>query len=66
MMMPYRRGVALIIVMTVVSGLSILASGLAFRARVRMKTFELNVQNVQVYHLALGGIEKGKGFLFGG
>lgn len=63
LIISHRRGVALIIVMIVVSGLSILAFGLAFRARVRMKTFALNVQNVQAYHLALGGIEKGKVFL---
>lgn len=59
----HRPGIALIIVMIVVSGLSILAFGLAYRAKVRIKTFGLNTQNVKAYHLALGGIEKGKVFL---
>jgi type II secretory pathway component PulK len=63
MIFRHRRGVVLIIVMIVVSGLSILAFGLAFRARVRIKTFGLNIQNVQAYHLAMGGLEKGKVFL---
>ena len=63
MILSRRRGVALIIVMIVASGLSVLAFGLAFRARVRMQMSELNIQNAQAYHLAIGGIEKGKVFL---
>ena len=58
-----RKGVVLIIVLVVVSSLSVLAFGMAFRTRVRMKTANLNVQNTQAYYLALGGIEKGKVYL---
>lgn len=63
MVLVQRKGVVLIIVMIVVSGLSTLAFGLIFRARVRIKRSALNIQNAQAYYLAIGGIEKGKDFL---
>ena len=59
----YRRGSVLIIVLIVVSSMTIIAFGLAYRSRVGIRLAQSNARRVQAYYLALGGVERIKALL---
>jgi len=53
-----QKGSVLILVLIVLSSMTILSVGLAYRTRIEMKLAYANARRTQVYYLALGGIER--------
>lgn len=53
----------LILVLIVLSSMTILSVGLAYRTRIEMRLAYANAQRTQAYYLALGGIERIKALL---
>jgi len=53
-----QRGSVLVLVLVIVSSMTALAFGLAYRTRTEMKLVKANAQQVCAYHLAMGGIER--------
>jgi type II secretory pathway component PulK len=53
-------GSVLILVLIVLSSMTALSVGLAYRTRIELKLAEANAKRVQAYYLALGGIERVK------
>ncbi len=58
-----RKASVLVLVLIVVSAMTILATGLAWRTRIEIKLAYSNAQRTRVYYLALGGIERVKALL---
>jgi type II secretory pathway component PulK len=58
-----RNGSVLILVLIVLSSMTILSVGLAYRTLIEMKLAHNNAQRTQAYYLALGGIERIKALL---
>jgi type II secretory pathway component PulK len=56
-------GSVLVLVLIVVSTLTILSVGLAYRMRIEMKLAWSNARRTQAYYLALGGVERIKALL---
>ena len=57
------NGSVLILVLIVLSSMTILSVGLAYRTLIEMKLAQTNAQRTQAYYLALGGIERIKTLL---
>lgn len=53
-----KEGSVLILVLIVLSSMTILSVGLAYRTRIEMKLAQANARRAQAYYLALGGIER--------
>jgi len=53
-----RRSAILLLVLIVLAGITILATGLAYRTRVEIQLVKNYAQRAYLYHLALGGIER--------
>jgi len=58
-----RKASVLVLVLIVVSAMTILATGLAWRTRIEIKLAYSNAQRTRAYYLALGGIERVKALL---
>jgi type II secretory pathway component PulK len=58
-----HKGSILILVLVIISGMTILAFGLAYRSRIEIRVAHENSQRTKAYHLALGGIERIKVYL---
>jgi type II secretory pathway component PulK len=58
-----EKASVLVLVLIVVSAMTILATGLAWRTRIEIKLAYSNAQRTRAYHLALGGIERVKALL---
>ncbi|MCK4794420.1 MAG: general secretion pathway protein GspK, partial [Desulfobacteraceae bacterium] len=59
----YKEGSVLVLVLIVLSSMTILSVGLAYRTRIEMKLAHANARRTQAYYLALGGIERIKALL---
>jgi type II secretory pathway component PulK len=53
-----KKGSILILVLIVLSSMTILSVGLAYRTRIEMKLAQANARRAQTYYLELGGIER--------
>lgn len=60
----HKEGSVLVLVLIVLSSMTILSVGLAYRTQIEMRLAHANAQRTQAYYLALGGIERIK-VLFG-
>lgn len=60
---PAQRGSVLILVLIVLSTMTALSVGLAFRTRIELKLAQANARRVQSYYLALAGIERTKALI---
>jgi len=58
-----RSGSVLILVLIVLTSMTILSVGMAYRTRIEMKLAHANAQRTLAYYLALGGIERVKALL---
>jgi type II secretory pathway component PulK len=58
-----QLGSVLILVLIVLSSMTALAVGLAYRTRLELGLAQANAKRVQVHYLALGGIERAKALL---
>ncbi|MHC4156036.1 MAG: hypothetical protein ACYST6_14100, partial [Planctomycetota bacterium] len=58
-----RHGSALVLVLIIVSSLTVISVGLAFRTRIEMKLAWSSARRTQAYYLALGGIERIKALI---
>ena len=59
----HRAGVVLILVLIVLSGMTVLSTGFAYRTRIEMRLAHTNARRTQAYYLALGGVERIKALL---
>jgi type II secretory pathway component PulK len=53
----------LVLVLVILSSMTILTVGLAYRSRIEIKLAKANAERIKVYYMALGGIERIKGLL---
>jgi type II secretory pathway component PulK len=58
-----RPGSVLILVLIVLSSMTALSVGLAYRTRIELQLAQANATRVQAYYLALGGLERVKALL---
>lgn len=58
-----RRASVLTLVLIVLSTMVALSVGLAYRTRIELRLAQANARRTQVYHLALGGIERAKALI---
>ena len=58
-----QTGSVLVLVLIVVSSLTIVSVGLAYRTRIEMRLAWSNAQRTRAYYLALGGVERTKALL---
>jgi general secretion pathway protein K len=58
-----RHGSALVLVLIVVSSLTVISVGLAYRTRIEMKLAQSDARRTQAYYLALGGVERIKALI---
>jgi type II secretory pathway component PulK len=59
----HQRASVLILVLIVITSMTILAVGLAYRTRLEIRLAHADAQRTKVYYLALGGIERAKALL---
>ncbi len=60
-----RTGTILILVLMVLSSMTALSLGLAYRTRIELRLAQAHAQRAQAHYLALGGIERVKALLAG-
>jgi type II secretory pathway component PulK len=58
-----RQGSVLVLVLIVLSSMTIISVGLAYRTKIEMRIAFAHAQRMQAYYLALGGIERIKALL---